>query len=379
MATGVAITLTLALLLLQWHERRVTYQGRSALEWSRVLVNGTPEERAQAEIALRALGHRAVPPLCRALLKSDSRLRNFSQRIATRAPAGVRRWLQRTVLPSDPNRDRQAAARALVVLGPAAHEALPILARGLEHPQPSTAWQTASALAQFGPPAVPVALPLLDHRDAAVRLHATWVLGQIGPPAQPAEAALLRQLGETNQAVAAATAYALGRIWTNPLPAYLNLLRTLRGPPREAVARAARQFGFPMHALQPPLVDMLNDPHPGARQVAVITLGSIPGWTAETFAGLHRALGDPDAGVRSNAVAMLAEHQIRPRALPWELGRLLGDPTCEFRVEAAQSLGLLGARAATAIPALEAATRDADTALREAALEALRRITNAPP
>jgi HEAT repeat protein len=369
----------LALALHQCHERSQTVGGRSAPQWSLLLLTGNATERQQAEAALRALGDRAVPSLCRALLKPDSRLHSFGQRVARRTPAGIRVWMQRTLLSPDPQTRRIAASHALAVLGPAAAAAVPDLAAELAHPNSSEAWGAGRALAQIGSAAVPAVIPLLDDSNPAVQLQATWVLKQIGEDAQAALPALTRQIGTTNPALATATIQALGRIWTNPLPEYANLLHTLRGPPREAVARAARSFNFPARALQPPLTEMLKDPSPSARQMAVLSLGALTGWTAETFIGLHRAQNDPDAGVRTNATAILAQHELRPHTPPSSLAEVLADPNGEFRVQAAQSLGRLGRGAASAVPTLEAATHAADPALRSAALEALARLTNAPP
>jgi len=374
----VTLPLVLAVLLFQWHERRQTTGGRSATEWSQKLLSGTPAERQQAEAALRTLGSNAVPSLCRALLRPDSRFRTLGERVARRGPTAFRGWIYRTLLAPDPNTIRMAAAQGLAVLGPGAATAIPDLVSGMFSQNPSIAWQASQALARIGPAAVPALIPLLDETDPAVRLQATAALGQIGRAASPALPALIAALETTNQALCNATLQALTRIWTNPVAPYSNLLFALHGPAREAAARAVRQFNFPSRAMQPGLVAMLNEAAPSARQTAVQALGTLPGWTRSTFEGLLRARADSDAGVRTNALAVFANPSSHLRApAPGTLAEMLAEPAAEFRVEAALALGRWGPAAAAAVPALAAAAAGADAALREAARVALRQITNA--
>ncbi len=374
----VALPLVLAALLFRWHARRETYGGHSAAEWSLKLQAGQPAERQQAEAALRALGSNAVPSLCRALLKPDSRFRALGQRAARRAPPTLRNWIYTRLLPPDPSGARMAAAQGLALLGPAAESAIPDLVDGLWSKDASIAWQAANTLSRIGPAAVPALMPLLQEAEDAVRLQATYALGRIGRPASAALPALRAALDTTNQALGQVTLQALASIWTNPVPHYSNLLWTLRGPSRETAARALRQFNFPSRSLQPALIEMSHDEAVGARQAAVQALGTLTGWTPASFSVLCRALTDPDGGVRTNATVALADANLRARASPRSLAELLADPGAEFRVEAARALGRLGAAAAPALPELESLAAGPEGDLREAAREALGRITNAP-
>jgi HEAT repeat protein len=379
LATAAACPLLLAVLLYYWHERRDTWGGRTGAEWSLKLMVGTAEERKQAETGLRALGSNAVPSLCRAMLKPDSRIRAFSLRVARRSPRTVRDWIYRNFLGTEPSTRRMAASQGLAFLGPTAEAAIPDLVAGLSSRDASISWQASQTLGRIGSTAVPALVPLLQDPEPAVRLQAAYALGQVGRPAASAVPALQASLETTNLAHCQATIQALTRIWTNPVLHYSNLIATRRGPAREAAVRAIRQFNFPSRPLQPALLEMLQDESPGARQAAVQALGVLPGWTPATFTALCAARSDPDPLVRSNALVMLADANLRARITTRSLLLLVADPGADSRREAVQALGALGTNALPAVPELEALAARPEEFLRQPALEALERITNTAP
>lgn len=376
---AVAVPLLLAVLLFRWQAHQQTTGGRTALEWSQQLLSVQPAERQAAEAALRTLGTNAVPPLARALLQPEPRWQTLGQRLARRAPNTWRQWLYQNWLEPDPNTARMAAARGLAVLGPVAASALPQLVAGLGSPNPTIAWQASQAVVGCGTDAVPLLIPVLATGEPAARLQAAWALGQIGPRASPAVPALVAALDTTNRSLRYSAMQALTRIWTNPAASFSNVFLTLRGPAREAAAEVGTHQTFPPRTLQPGLVEMLRDPVPSTRLVAVRTLGELTFWTREAFVGMQRASADAHPEVRALATTVLTGADARPRTPPWVLAEVLADPAGEFRVEAAQALGRLGSAAAPVVGTLEAALTDPNPAVRAAARAALASVTNAPP
>jgi len=97
-------------------------------------------------------------------------------------------------------------------------------------------------------------------------------------------------------------------------------------------------------------------------------LGVVP-----TLAG---ALKDKEADVRLNAAAQLRNLGPGAKTAVKELIAALKDPDDDVRVRVAQALEAIGADAQEAVPALkEAAKNDKDDAARQAAADALERIT----
>lgn len=132
-------------------------------------------------------------------------------------------------------------------------------------------WKAAEALARIGEPAVVPLIGALHHPDEDVRWKAAIALGEIGD--DRAISPLIELLGDSDRFVQSRAAYALGEFGTRAAP----LLR----------------------------LALANGPPP-VRQGAVLALRKIRDPAA--LDDLTRALGDPDAIVRSAALEALMQH-----------------------------------------------------------------------
>src|SRR5258708_23279301 len=94
------------------------YQGKGLNAWMMLLQEENQDARTTAQVALRAMGKSAVPPLTGMLEKQDSA---FKRKIVAYAPRFP--FLYWFVPQNDSALDRGYAASALVVIGPAASNA----------------------------------------------------------------------------------------------------------------------------------------------------------------------------------------------------------------------------------------------------------------
>ena len=99
-------------------------------------------------------------------------------RLAQGSPVAVKTLGQ--LVGDDDLRVRNAAAQALVQLGPAAGAAVPSLIRVLEEsPAPAGAARVLESIGPFAAAAVPALFGLLEHDDAAVRQRAAAAIRAI--------------------------------------------------------------------------------------------------------------------------------------------------------------------------------------------------------
>lgn len=132
-------------------------------------------------------------------------------------------------------------------------------------------WKAAEALARIGEPAVVPLVGALHHPDEDVRWKAAIALGEIGD--DRAISPLIELLADSDRFVQSRAAYALGEFGTRAAP--LLRLALANGPPpvRKGAVLALRKIRDPA---------ALDD--------------------------LTRAMGDPDAAVRSAALEALMQH-----------------------------------------------------------------------
>jgi HEAT repeat protein len=176
---------------------------------------------------------------------------------------------------------RQAAATVLGRLGPAARDAVPVLAQGLADPDPP------------------------------FRRAAAQALGQIGAPAADALAALAAALADGNEGVRRATAEALPRVdpaWTeNPrtrdvAPSLLEKLKGRGDPAKQVEAEALVAMGV---AAVPALIGALRDDDRAVREATAELLCRIGPPAREAVPALRQALEDPHGWVRDAAARAL--------------------------------------------------------------------------
>ena len=245
----------------------------------------------------------------------------------------------------------------LLAIGQNAEAAVPVLLQALNDPRvgEELSVMIAGALAAAGVADVPAAAAatagqrqmdrleaiIADTRsdDEFINHSAIMELGGLGP-SEPAIDALIEALQQNRSPGTAA--FVLGEY----------------GPP---AARAA-----------PFVLPYLRDPQDGAN--AVRALGKIGSSEPEIIAALNELAADwrsPRDPQRDLAIAALADLAVAnlPRLI-----EALSSPSKETRIQAAESLGRVGQRAADAVPALAALLADPDIDVRQSATFVLQRI-----
>ena len=321
----------------QAQNHEVGFADRSLTDWRKQLTHQDISQQVQAMRAIARIGppaKAAVPALIDALHHKDSRSY----------------W----------------AACALAELGTEATVAIVPLTTCLRRTSGLARAGATLALIKLGKPAVPALLMTLRDNDPEARLSAVHVLGKIGPKAIPA-VPLLRELLKTDSPkVRCAAASALWAIAHDDL-VIMTLRESLQDPDRtvrQDAAEAVGEIGPDAKLTTPLLVKLLTDKHEAVRNEAVRALGIIG--------------PDAKAAVPSLIAIVKAAQEFGPFRdsvveCIWRIGPL-GVPALvealkdleEARVLGmlADSLGRIGPRAQTAVPALLRLLNLPDGALR---------------
>jgi len=241
--------------------------------------------------------------------------------------------------------DRQRIERAHKTLVAMGEPAMPYLAKTIEtkeskfHSHYLQFWSSRKL-----PQSLQRLLPTpISHLHQA-RVNGVGVLGQMGRKASPAVSTLVRALGDADEGMRMMAAEALGKIGPEARPAV------------------------------PALANMLKEHESFLRQTAtrsLIGIGDPDGKAIETFTAL---LNDKDDLTRvSAAIALwLLEGKSQPTL---DLLRRNIDPIdWRTRLFTADSLGEFGGAAKVSVPALLELLDDENEAVREHAVEALRKI-----
>jgi HEAT repeat protein len=285
---------------------------------------------------------------------------------------------------------------------------------------------------------VPALVEVLQQRDGALRAWAALSLGRIGPNARAGGPALAAALTDSDAAVRAAAADALGRIGPRDHAAVIGLVtaqrdadESVRTAARDALTRlgksavpalidsfadgdeiragSAESLGRIGAAAVPDLTKALRAVDDRVRRGTVAALAGIGPAAEPAGAALVQALADPDREVRCGAARALGAIRPEKAAAVEALMKYLNDPDKEFRAAcrdglagigpgaagplcaalkaddaatrraAAEVLRKVGPKAHEALPALEAAAKDADPQFRAAAVTALRDVVTVPP
>jgi HEAT repeat protein len=249
---------------------------------------------------------------------------------------------------------RQTAAEALGRLGADAWSAVEPLSAALKDKADPVRAASAEALGRVGAKAHDAAPLLVDalrdkKGDRFVRLYAAFALGRIEPmPPDAAVAALGEALSDTET------------------PAEV----------RKAAADAFGQLGEAaaggVAALGAALKDKRNLE---VRRAAANALGQIGVGAAKALPELRQAVKDEDKFVRCHALRAIGGlGKEGADAVPDLVRCLKEDSNTEVRVAAIEAVGSLGLNVSEAVDALTSASRSSQTVIREAALEALKKI-----
>ena len=320
----------------------IVYHGKTVPAWVEQLSTGDAKAKAEAGAAIQAIGPAGCSDLIRILKQRDELWRRALWSIRFKLPTKTRQRIFFRVHEPNAYFTREAAARSLGSLGPAAQAAIPALAAALRDPEGRVGMDAADALGRIGgKAAVPALVRALRDRNERLRWTAAYALGQIGVPALEAIPGLTRSLSD--EPVRFFAAYALARMGTSAIPA---LVATSRKGSDKARAASIRAFALMADPLTGPTIEVM-----------VKTLSS--------------ALRDDAPEVRLEAATALVP--VGPEAAPavTNLIACLGDPSEALREKAILALGTIGADAEPALPALRRLENDSPPAIRIAVRKAL--------
>ncbi|MCE5301574.1 MAG: HEAT repeat domain-containing protein [Planctomycetaceae bacterium] len=247
---------------------------------------------------------------------------------------------------------RIASARGLASLPPAPEITLPIWEKAFQNADETEVFHALDALASLGPVATPQLIEALKYEK--LRHHVAYLLGQYGAAAAPATEALAALITDKNDRVAQAAILALANIGPGAKAAAPTLTAALRGgknPDACVIALALGRIG------------------PDAKSAA-------PALTA-LLAGRDRDLALTAAWALVHIEP--ASPELAAQTLPALEAGLAADRSSLSRRGAAEAIGLLGAAAKSAVPALQNVANDQDPLVRAAVEQAIQSINKAAP
>jgi HEAT repeat protein len=262
----------------------------------------------------------------------------------------------------DPN-VRAWAARGLAALPPAPDIVVPIFEKAFADADEATLRSAMDAIAGIGARAVPPLVRILGkEKYAKLRGNVAYVLGEIGPEAAPATEALAKLLSDADAKVSTEAAMALAKIGAPAAAAVPELTKAVE----KAMADAGDKG-----------VDQQADTTGCA---AAYALGRIGPAAAPAASALLKATASREAALSLAGAWALA--QIEPasaeaaaKTVPILVTGLV-HAVAKFRQGAAESLGNLGPLAKDALdPLQKAAKEDPDQAVRQAAAQAVEKIS----
>ncbi|MHB8970875.1 MAG: HEAT repeat domain-containing protein [Pirellulaceae bacterium] len=209
---------------------------------------------------------------------------------------------------------------------------------------PAKLMEVVDALASLGPRVVPLCVKSLEEKGP-LRYYALQLLIKVSPDAAPAIPALAMTLADPQPDLRRESLFALGAIGA-------------------AAAKVTDK-----------IVERLADEEAEVRHAACYALGKIGPEARAALPKLRAAMDSDDEFLRLAAVwASLKispqDGELQQKAVPY-LIKGLQDPREHVRVEAAYTLGELGAVAKSAIPALQEAQQDDSEDVRTAAAKSL--------
>ena len=323
--------------------RPVVYQGMPLRAWFSQLSTANPQARADAAAAIRAMGSNACPELISLLRTHDAWWRREIWSRGAKLPSETRDSVLANVHEPDAFLIREAAARSLASLGPAARPAIPALVEAVRDTQGQVAVEAADALGRIGGnTAVPALVRNLKNWNGRIRLNALYALAQLGSEAKAAIPAVIPLLADEQARFPAA--YALARMAADG-----TLLETTRRGDEKSRAAAARGLGI--------MVALRRD---------------LP--TETVVRALAAALSDNSIEVRVEAAQSLRLLGSDASPAVSALSECLNEQSALLREAAASALGAVGSSAAAALPNLQRLENDPQIPVRLAAVKALASI-----
>jgi HEAT repeat protein len=230
--------------------------------------------------------------------------------------------------------------------------------------------QCAAALAKA---ALPALIEALKSKDGAVLQAAGYALQKLGPHAQPAVPALVQAHQRAKGFAQDALSQALIAVGGDGLERIAQMVKDTKAP-LDKRRKVISELGYarkPTDKVASILVEALRDPEPEIRAVAVLALTVIGPQGKAAIPALVELLGDVKmdeaaAKHRIGATKIVAEALTRmgPEAVSALAEVLKDDNKKPFaRWQAAGALAMLGRKAKSALPVLEAALKDDNLAV----------------
>jgi HEAT repeat protein len=387
-----------------------TFQGRKLTEWLKIMNSG-PRLRRQQQVVGCVLGSASSHP---AVWAGPTRYRQASLIVAELVGPSKNREVLPAVtaaLREDP--DERIRASAASVLGrmhkkalegkvrfDEAREALAIALRPDKEPSGRVREAVAKALGQLSAEEVRAAVPALadalQDPHVGTRLAAADTLRRVGKVAVEALPKLQQVLQDkkADPLLRTQAALALGRIGAPDAVASLPVLKEVLGDTkapdevRQAAAETLGQLGKDGAEAAPLLGKVLTSKEPVAlRRAAAGALDQLGAEAKAVLPDLKKALKDPDKFVRCLVMHALGQlgNELGDDTRPVValLIEAMGDNIVDVRVAAMETLATLGPEtlgpdAKTVLAELKKATNDGKKGVREAAQNALKRLTAKP-
>jgi HEAT repeat protein len=268
------------------------------------------------------------------------------------------------------------AILVLSELGPAAEQAVPVLAEALSHEDPEVRHEAAQALRAIGPKAAPAVSELiksLDDEQIAVQLPCVLALGSIGTAATDALEKISSLKESDNQLLQVCALWAIEkidpneeRLKTETAPALVNLFLSENQAVREAAALAVLQLEPGADVVGPLFTEAYGKASEAARADMIDAAASLGG---PVVSRLVIGLDNPDG--RQQAIQILGK--IGPDAAEAVPGLLkhVDDPNPAIRADIFITLGHIGPAAKAATEAATKALQDSEEVVQSSAVYAL--------
>lgn len=400
---GAALAAVVAGFALFSRERVPEYGGRDAWSWFRQFQSGpgaSPLNR-EAEDAFAGMGDAAAPFLWNVINQPyPGRLRRAWDWLKAQVP-----WRSnRASRPSSQRIPQALALQLLERIRPPATALWPLIqpvATNPTHPRYLYALRLAGALGTEGTLGVPSLTNALASTNPVVVSFALRALASLGPVAADALPALIQTLDGPNAPRALQALGNIGSEARTAIPRIERMGNPVRGGFPGNVAVALRRIDPEHPALdcliaraadrRDPLqasasISLLGEIGPAARPALPVLLAALaePLLATPAAQAIHSVdPGNADAvplllrylrGGDLNAAAWLARWEPPHEAGIAALAKAVGTGDDGHKVWAMEVLYQVGPRARAAIPALEAASRDPRTSVRDAARCTLRKI-----
>ena len=248
--------------------REPVYQGRRLSAW---LERFSPDgDTPDVDEAVRTVGTNTIPLLLQNLQAKDSRLRLMLSVLGLEyTPARIR---------------HMRAEKGFSALGADASNAVPNIIEVYEqNTSPSARQAAANALVEIGPAskqAIPALIKSTASTNSDVRAFALYTLGRMAFESESVASVLIKALLDPDREVRYQAAYGLAN------------LAFMGGDARPAV---------------PALIEALQDNYMGVRGGAAHALGHIHSDPGIVVPALVKSLHDPDTSVRTHAASALGE------------------------------------------------------------------------